>query len=99
MSKYCIVFDTNVLFREYDRYADFTRFSFSATLNTFIDEIEQRDIYDLVSILIPSVVWEEAKKQNLDAYKSKLEEIEKNIIVLNFLFIRLYVKTMITSVF
>lgn len=77
MSKYCIVFDTNVLFREYDRYADFTRFSFSATLNTFIDEIEQRDIYDLVSILIPSVVWEEAKKQNLDAYKSKLEEIEK----------------------
>lgn len=76
MNKYCIIFDTNVLFRNYDRYADFTHFSFSSALDHIIEEIEKRDIYDVVTILIPKVVWQEMRQHNIEQYNKKLSEIQ-----------------------
>ena len=76
MKKYCIIFDTNVLFRNYDRYADFTCFSFSDTLNHVIEEIEKRDIYDLFTILIPTVVWREMRQNSIEKYNEKLSQLK-----------------------
>ena len=52
---YCLIFDTNALFQAYEKKADFTTFSFNSTFENVIDMINQLDIYNQVTIAIPSV--------------------------------------------
>lgn len=77
--EHLLIFDTNSLFVNYDKNCNFTDFSFSGTFENFVRKIEELDIYDLVSIAIPKVVWTEMKKQNLSAYEKKANEFERSI--------------------
>ena len=74
---YVVIFDTNVLYTGHTNFADFTKFSFNSNFNNIIEKIESLDIYSEVSISIPFVTWEEMKKQKIDAYNEKLNELNK----------------------
>ncbi|MDD3416145.1 MAG: PIN domain-containing protein [Lachnospiraceae bacterium] len=78
-NKYLIIFDTNVLNVQYDKKADFTKFYFNSTFGNVLDKIEALDIYENVNIAIPTVVWEEMKVQNLEAYCNKVEQVKKAV--------------------
>lgn len=75
-NRYLLVFDTNVLYVKYENIPNFSDFSFSGTFNSFLDEIEELDIYDTVSVSIPDIVWLESKQQNIEAYNKKIEEVQ-----------------------
>ncbi len=65
---YYLIFDTNALFQSYEKKADFTSFSFNSTYDNVIDMINQLDIYDQVTLAIPSVVWSEMEKQIIEKH-------------------------------
>ncbi len=69
---YCLIFDTNALFQAYEKKADFTTFNFNATFDNVIDMINQLDIYNQVTIAIPSVVWSEMEKQIIEKHDELL---------------------------
>ena len=69
---YCLIFDTNALFQAYEKKADFTTFSFNTTFENVIDMINQLDIYNQVTIAIPSVVWSEMEKQIIEKHDELL---------------------------
>ena len=69
---YYLIFDTNALFQAYEKKADFTTFSFNATFENVIDMIDQLDIYKQVTVAIPSVVWSEMEKQNIEKHDELL---------------------------
>lgn len=77
--EYFIIFDTNVLYQNYDKKADFTTFSFNSTFKNIIDMVNQLDIYEQVTIVIPEVTWSEMKKQIIDAHDKKVEEFRAYI--------------------
>lgn len=60
---YYLIFDTNALFQAYEKKADFTTFSFNATFENVIDMINKLDIYNQVTVAIPSVVWNEMENR------------------------------------
>lgn len=76
---YYLIFDTNALFQAYERKADFTTFNFNATFENVIDMINRLDIYNQVTIAIPSVVWNEMEKQIIEKH-DELLSIYKNTI-------------------
>lgn len=69
---YYLIFDTNVLFQAYERKANFTSFSFNATFENVINMVNKLDIYNQVTIAIPSVVWNEMKKQIIEKHDELL---------------------------
>ena len=69
---YCLIFDTNALFQAYEKKADFTSFSFNATFENVIDMINQLDIYNQITVVIPSVVWNEMEKQIIEKHDESL---------------------------
>lgn len=77
--KFSIIFDTNVLFVNYDKGGDFTQFYLNATFNNIVEYIEKSDLYENFEILIPEVVWNEMKKQKIEAYMKKRQELELKI--------------------
>ena len=77
--EYFIIFDTNVLYQNYDKKADFTTFSFNSTFKNIIDMVNQLDIYEQVTIVVPEVTWSEMKKQIIDAHDKKFEEFRSYI--------------------
>src|SRR6056297_3621688 len=77
--KYLIVFDTNILYVQYKKRADFTKFYFNSTFKNIIDKVEELDLYNSIKIGIPSVVWQEMKKQKIDAYNSNIETLEQKM--------------------
>ena len=76
---YCLIFDTNALFQAYEKKADFTTFNFNSTFENVIDMINQLDIYNQVTVAIPSVVWSEMEKQIIEKH-DELLLIYKNTI-------------------
>lgn len=76
---YCLIFDTNALFQAYDKKADFTTFSFNATFEHAVGMIEQLDIYEYVTIAIPSVVWSEMEKQIIEKHDELLVTYKSTI--------------------
>ena len=76
---YCLIFDTNVLFQEYEKKADFISFSFNATFENVIDMINQLDIYNQVTVAIPSVVWNEMEKQIIEKHDELLLSYKNTI--------------------
>lgn len=72
--EYYVIFDTNALYHAYDKKADFSSFSFNGTYENVIGFINQLDIYERVTIVIPTVVWEEMERQIIDAHQSKIRE-------------------------
>lgn len=76
---YCLIFDTNALFQAYEKKADFTSFSFNATFENVIDMINQLDIYNQVTVAIPSVVWNEMEKQIIEKHDELLLSYKNTI--------------------
>ena len=76
---YCLIFDTNALFQAYEKKADFTTFSFNATFEHVVGMIERLDIYEYVTIAIPSVVWSEMKKQIIEKHDELLVTYKSTI--------------------
>ncbi len=77
--EYLVVFDTNTLHINYNKKGDFTRFYFNATLDNVINKIEELDIYSNIKIALPVVVWEELKKQRIQAFNTKFLEVKNKI--------------------
>lgn len=75
MSKYYIIFDTNILYRRYDKRGDFNEFSFSSTFQNVIDTVNEFDLYEYVTIVIPNVVWNEMIEQEIESHDIKLKEL------------------------
>lgn len=73
--EYFLVFDTNILFQRYEKEADFTSFSFGKKFEEIIDLVNQLDIYENITLVIPEVSWRELTKQIEDAYKAKVDDI------------------------
>ena len=76
---YCLIFDTNALFQAYEKKADFITFSFNATFEHVVGMIERLDIYEYVTIAIPSVVWSEMKKQIIEKHDELLVTYKSTI--------------------
>lgn len=76
---YCLIFDTNALFQAYEKKADFTTFSFNATFEHVVGMIEQLDIYEYVTMAIPSVVWSEMEKQIIEKHDELLVTYKSTI--------------------
>ena len=76
---YCLIFDTNALFQAYEKKADFTTFSFNSTFENVIDMINQLDIYNQVTVAIPSVVWNEMEKQIIEKHDELLSTYKSMI--------------------
>lgn len=77
--EFFIVFDTNVLYQNYEKKADFTNFSFNATFKNIVDIINEYDIYEFVTIAIPEVTLNEMIKQIIYAHDIKLNEFESRL--------------------
>jgi len=75
MKNNVLIFDSNILYVNYDKGGNFNSFYFNSTFQNVIDYIQQKDIYENMIIYIPVVVWEEMKKQKIDAYEKKKEEL------------------------
>lgn len=69
---YWLIFDTNALFQAYEKKADFTTFNFNATFENIIDMINQLDIYNQVTVAIPSIAWNEMEKQIIEKHDELL---------------------------
>ncbi len=76
-NEFYVIFDTNVLYQNYDSRADFTKFSFNPVYAEIVNKIEQLDIYEKVVIMLPIVVWNEMRRQILEAHDKQLEEYKK----------------------
>ncbi|MDU7336741.1 MAG: PIN domain-containing protein [Clostridium sp.] len=81
MSKndYYIIFDTNTLYVNHKTYGDFTGFSFNSTFDNVVGILEELDIYEHITVLVPTVVYEEMKKQKISAHDDKKETLQKAI--------------------
>ena len=75
--RYILIFDTNKLYQSYQRQADFTSFSLNSEFQNIIEMINQLDIYEKVEIALPSVIWNELKKQIVEAHEKSIAEFEK----------------------
>lgn len=75
--RYFVVFDTNILHQTYQNQADFTSFSLNLAFENVIEMINQLDIYDNVEIAISAVVWNELKKQIVEAHDKRIVEFER----------------------
>lgn len=82
--EYFIIFDTNALYHAYVKKADFTSFSFNSTYENVVDFINRLDIYERVVIVIPTVVWEEMKRQIIEAHQLKIKEFREKVAKYHF---------------
>jgi len=82
--EYFIIFDTNALYHAYVKKADFTSFSFNSTYENVVDFINRLDIYERVAIVIPTVVWEEMKRQIIEAHQLKIKEFREKVAKYHF---------------
>lgn len=76
---YYIIFDTNTLYVNYKSYGDFIGFSFNATFDNVISFIEKFDMYEHITILVPTVAYEEIKRHKIDAHNDKKEILQKAV--------------------
>lgn len=71
-----IFFDTNILYTSGDKGYDFSAFKLSSRFENIVDKIEVLNYSDEVRILLPQVVFEELKKQQVDEYENKYKELK-----------------------
>ncbi len=76
-SEFFLVFDTNILFQNYENKGDFSKFNFNKRFDDTISLINQLDIYEQVTILVPEVSWREMEQQIVDAHTSKAHEAKR----------------------
>ena len=79
VQEYYVIFDTNVLYHTYDKKADFSTFSFNGTYENVVGYINQLDIYERVTLVVPSVVWEEMERQIIEAHQTKIREFRDRV--------------------
>ena len=81
---FSIIFDTNILYNNYDKKADFTEFYFNTTFNNILDKIEEKDICSFIDVIIPEIVWSELKKHKIEKYEEKKEDYKSKILKFKF---------------
>lgn len=79
MDSFYVIFDTNILYKSYNKFADFNEFSFSSTFENILNRINELDIYERVNIVIPSVVWNEMTEQEIANHNDKLNDFKEKI--------------------
>lgn len=79
MEKFFVVFDTNILFKQYNKRGNFKEFSFNSTFQNVIDMVNEFDIYEHVSLIIPDVVWNEMLEQEIKNHNEKLIEFKEKV--------------------
>lgn len=82
--EFFVVFDTNVLYRAYDKKADFSSFSFNTTYENIVGFINQLDIYEQVVIIVPTVVWKEMEQQIIESHQQKIKDFRERISKFSF---------------
>lgn len=91
MNNYILVLDTNVLFVNYDKKPDFFDFSFSPALENIKREVEGLELKN-IKIGIPSIVWHESIKQNLEMHDKKLSDFKSNMLKYKLPEVDIYLK-------
>lgn len=79
MDSFYVIFDTNILYKTYNKHADFNEFSFGTTFESIINRINELDIYERVNVVVPSVVWKEMIEQEISSHDVKLDEFKERI--------------------
>ena len=74
--EYFVIFDTNVLYQHYDKGADYSSFSFGSNYDDIINCINELDIYEKVTVAIPTVVWYELFQQIVESHDKQLNAIK-----------------------
>ncbi|KAB3527071.1 PIN domain-containing protein [Alkaliphilus serpentinus] len=83
-NNYVIIFDTNILYEKAENGCNFCEFKFNRLFQNIVDEIEERDLIDHITIAIPDVTWNELYHQRIQAYNRKNHELEKLLEVFKF---------------
>lgn len=73
-----VFIDSNHLFSNND--LDFSRVWSHERLDQYAEIIESVDLYEQIKIVIPSIVFSELHKQQVEKYKAKSEEIKKLVL-------------------
>lgn len=76
--KVCIVYDTNIMYKSGDKGLDFSSFSLNSRYSNLVEYIEKNDLIDQVQIIIPKLVVEELKKQQIDKYYEELHKVRNS---------------------
>ncbi len=76
-NKYVIIFDTNILYEKAENGCNFCEFKFNRPFQNIVDEIEERDLIEHITIAIPDVTWNELYHQRIQAFNKKNNELEK----------------------
>ena len=76
-NNYVIIFDTNIIYEKAENGCDFCEFKFNRLFQNIVDEIEERDLIEHITIAIPDVAWNELYQQRIQSYNRKNQELEK----------------------
>lgn len=76
-NNYVIIFDTNILYEKAENGCDFCEFKFNRLFQNIVDEIEERDLVEHITIAVPDVAWNELYQQRIQSYNRKNQELEK----------------------
>lgn len=76
-NNYVIIFDTNILYEKAENGCDFCGFKFNRLFQNIVDEIEERDLIEHITIAIPDVTWNELYQQRMQAFNRKNQELKK----------------------
>lgn len=77
--EYFVIFDTNTLYHSYDKKTDFSSFAFNGTYENVIGFINQLDIYEKVTAVVPTVVWNEMEHQIVEAHQTKIIDFREKM--------------------
>lgn len=77
VNKGCIIFDTNSLYRDLNKYRDFSYFWLPNNFNKSIELLSEYSLEEYVDICIPFVVWRELEKQTIEKYEENTSEIKR----------------------
>lgn len=76
-NNYVVIFDTNILYEKAENGCDFCEFKFNRLFQNIVDEIEERDLIEHITIAIPDVTWNELYQQRMQAFNRKNKELNK----------------------
>lgn len=72
-----VFIDSNQLY--VNQIQDFSQVWSYGQIDQFVDKIESADLYEYVKIVIPSIVFAELHRQQIEQYKAKTDEVKKLI--------------------
>lgn len=76
-NKINIIFDTNIFYKSGKNGYSFSEFKLNSRFDNIIGFLEEKDLYEHVTLVLPKIVLTELKKQQLDKFYSELDEFRK----------------------